>query len=272
MTTRIFTYEDGIPFPALIDSDSGIVVTTTPDGHNRLDVSTAGANIADNSITEAKLTTSVAGAGLVGGNGTPLAVVAAAAGGLVVAANDVSIKPDVTTGATVAAIALSANGAGVTVDDSTVEHNANALRVKDLGITAAKLAAASVTPAKVVGSGSIAGSIAVPMIATARIADAATEVEIVLPVKCNLSFASSTKRGGAGGAGDGVQLRTATGGGGTLVGSWDYVVAADEDVTLPDALNDAATIFVAGASIFVLGIVGAADNSADITLIFTPIT
>ena len=51
------------------------------------------------------------------------------------------IKPDSTTGATVAPLTTGANGAGVTVDNSTVEHNAGTIRVKDAGITNAKFAA-----------------------------------------------------------------------------------------------------------------------------------
>lgn len=58
------------------------------------------ADIADNTITEAKLTTSVAGNGLAGGNGTALSV---------------------------------------NVDNSTIEINSDSLRLKDSGITSAKL-------------------------------------------------------------------------------------------------------------------------------------
>jgi copper chaperone CopZ len=73
------------------------------------------ADIADNTITEAKLTTSVAGSGLSGGNGTALAV---------------------------------------NVDSSTIEVNADTLRVKDAGIVEAKLDSGSVTAAKI-GAGAV---------------------------------------------------------------------------------------------------------------------
>ena len=68
------------------------------------------ANIADASVTSAKLAAAVAGDGLAGGAGAALSV---------------------------------------NVDASTIEINADTLRCKDGGITAAKLAASSVTGAKV---------------------------------------------------------------------------------------------------------------------------
>ena len=58
------------------------------------------ADVDDNTITEAKLTTSVAGSGLSGGNGSALSV---------------------------------------NVDDSTIEINTDTLRIKDSGVTSAKL-------------------------------------------------------------------------------------------------------------------------------------
>lgn len=73
------------------------------------------ADIGNNTITEAKLTTSVAGSGLSGGNGTALAV---------------------------------------NVDSSTIEVNADTLRVKDAGIVEAKLGTGSVTATKI-GSGAV---------------------------------------------------------------------------------------------------------------------
>jgi hypothetical protein len=50
------------------------------------------------------------------------------------------------------AIVTGASGLAVAVDDSTIEKNANALRVKDAGITLAKLAADSVDENKIVSS------------------------------------------------------------------------------------------------------------------------
>ena len=78
-------------------------------------------DIGDNTITEAKLTTSVAGSGLSGGNGTALAV---------------------------------------NVDNSTVEINSDNLRIKDLGVTTAKINDGAVTSAKLDSDISISGDVA----------------------------------------------------------------------------------------------------------------
>ena len=51
MATRVQLNVDGVPFPALIDSASGLTATDTVDGHKRLDVTVDGDNIAANSIT-----------------------------------------------------------------------------------------------------------------------------------------------------------------------------------------------------------------------------
>ena len=58
------------------------------------------------------------------------------AGGLGFDAVDksIEIKPDSTTGVTIAPLAISANGAGVTVDNSSIEHTAGSLHVKADGI------------------------------------------------------------------------------------------------------------------------------------------
>lgn len=81
------------------------------------------ASVKSNSISETHLTASVAGDGLAGGNGTALSV---------------------------------------NVDATTIEINTDALRVKDLGISTAKLAATSVTAAKlgsdVAGAGLAGGN------------------------------------------------------------------------------------------------------------------
>jgi hypothetical protein len=79
-------------------------------------------DIGDNTITEDKLTTSVAGNGLSGGDGTALSV---------------------------------------NVDDSTIELDADALQVKDLGITTAKLDDGAVTSAKLDTDLSIDGAFSV---------------------------------------------------------------------------------------------------------------
>jgi len=54
--------------------------------------------------------------------------------GLEVGASGIAIDPDATTGATVAPITLNANGAGVTVDNSTIGHTAGSLHVNSGGI------------------------------------------------------------------------------------------------------------------------------------------
>lgn len=93
-----------------------------------------GQMVVDGSITEAKLSTSVAGAGLSGGANTPLAVNVGA--GLEISSDAVRIA------AAAAGNGLS-GGAGsaldVNVDGSTIEINSDSLRVKDGGITASKL-------------------------------------------------------------------------------------------------------------------------------------
>ncbi len=94
------------------------------------------AMLIDEAVTAAKLAAAVAGAGLTGGAGAALDVVAAAAGGLVVSANDMSIKPDVTTGSTRAQILLAANGASIGVDDATIKHTAGVLALKDGALSA----------------------------------------------------------------------------------------------------------------------------------------
>jgi len=97
------------------------------------DLGVSTAKLAAASVTEAKLAASVAGAGLSGGAGSPLAV---------------------------------------NVDDSTIEINADTLRVKDLGITAAKLAADSVTTAKILDANVTAAKLAADSVTTVKILDA----------------------------------------------------------------------------------------------------
>lgn len=93
-----------------------------------------GQMVLDGSVTEAKLSASVAGDGLAGGANTPLSVNVGT--GLEISSDAVRIA------ASAAGNGLS-GGAGsalaVNVDDSTIEINADILRVKDGGITTAKL-------------------------------------------------------------------------------------------------------------------------------------
>lgn len=94
-------------------------------------------------VTESHLNTSVAGSGLTGGGGAALAI--GAGNGITVNANDVTINADSTTGATVAPVSVGANGVGVTVDNSTIEHAAGTLQLKDGGIALAKIASREAT-------------------------------------------------------------------------------------------------------------------------------
>lgn len=101
----VYNGTDNVRLPVGLDSQVITADSTQPTG-----LKYSNSAVADNSITEFKLTTSVAGNGLTGGNGVPLAVV---------------------------------------VDNSTIEIVADTLRVKDLGITAAKIANTTITAAKI---------------------------------------------------------------------------------------------------------------------------
>lgn len=88
-------------------------------------------------ITETELNSSVAGDGLAGGEGTALHVVVG--NGIEINADAVRIKRDVATGSTVAPITTGANGAGVTIDDSSLSHASGTVGVKASGITGTHL-------------------------------------------------------------------------------------------------------------------------------------
>ena len=154
----------GVVFDANNFVDSTTIDFTVLDG-----VNVTGA-VKTNSISEDYLTTSVAGDGLAGGNGTPLSVstdgttietngdairIAATAAGDGLGGGGgsaLSVNTDGTTietngdnvriAATAAGDGLGGGGGSalsVNVDDSTIEINADALRVKDGGITEAKI-------------------------------------------------------------------------------------------------------------------------------------
>ena len=142
---------------------------------------------------------------------------------------------------------------------------------EDLAIPGGKLAAGSVLPSKTVGSGTAAaGSIAVPMVAFADMPDGASEVEIVVPVKSKVAMVPCVKTGGAGAAGDAIQVRSATGGGGNLIATVDMSAAADTD-NLFGVIDDSVNAIAAGASLFILGVAGAGDNSGEISILLAPV-
>lgn len=77
--------------------------------------------------------------------------------GIDITGNTISVQADTTStsAATANAIVVSANGVAISVDDSTIEGSeqagagAGSLRIKDLGVTTAKLAADAITQAKI---------------------------------------------------------------------------------------------------------------------------
>jgi len=87
------------------------------------------AKIAASAVTAGKIATAVAGSGLTGGGGSPLAVGATGASGLTVTADDVRINDDDST------LEVSGTGPGT-------------LQVKDLGITTGKIALLAVDTAQ----------------------------------------------------------------------------------------------------------------------------
>lgn len=118
------------------------------------DPETVTINVSDAGITETQLNASVAGDGLDGGAGSALSVditdLIDTDYGLTESLNNlmvnlesdsgmqfdainggIELKPDSTTGATVAPLTVGANGAGVTVDNDTIEHSTGTLSVKD---------------------------------------------------------------------------------------------------------------------------------------------
>lgn len=132
----------------IIPGLSGIAVFTTPGtfsarnivaGDGTIGVTNGDGQVGNPSIivpaagiTETQINTSVAGNGLTGGGGTVL-----------------SVDPDSTTGVTVAPLSVVANGAGVTVDNSTIVHTAGTIAVPTGGIKAAQIDADAVTTVKI---------------------------------------------------------------------------------------------------------------------------
>jgi len=94
------------------------------------------AGLADGAVTAAKLDTTVAGNCLTGGGGSPLSVVAD--GTSISGGGGTLHLADTAAGAGLSRNA--SNGLDVNVDDTTIEIAADTLRIKDAGITNAKLA------------------------------------------------------------------------------------------------------------------------------------
>ena len=84
--------------------------------------------------------------------------------------NELGVK--LNTSGTVGNITTSATGLKADTDGTTLETSGNALRVKDAGISAAKLAADSVTTAKILDANVTAAKLAADSVITAKILDA----------------------------------------------------------------------------------------------------
>jgi hypothetical protein len=138
---------------AITSGASGLTVGTD---NSTVEISSNALRVKDAGITAAKLAASVAGAGLTGGAGTALAV-ANTDNSITVNADDILVKRD-----SAGAISVSASGIAVATDNTTIEKAANALQIKDLGVSTTKLAATSVTAAKlgsdVAGTGLAGGN------------------------------------------------------------------------------------------------------------------
>lgn len=114
----VYTAGDGIDITGTTISAVYDNSTIGINGSNQLYVKNAG--ITETQIASGALSST---GGLTGGSGTKIAIL-----------------PDNTTGATVVPVAVGANGAGITVDNSSLENNAGTARVKALGITNGMLA------------------------------------------------------------------------------------------------------------------------------------
>lgn len=130
--TMTKNYSDGnVLTEAMLDamksSTETFLNTTKIDGDNIQTGGVPTAAIADSAVTAAKIATAAIGDGLTGGAGTAIAIASSAAGD---------------------GLALASGVLSVNVDDSTIETNADTLRVKDSGITTAKINDNAVTQAK----------------------------------------------------------------------------------------------------------------------------
>lgn len=187
-----------------------------------LEKTSTGVKVKDAGITATQLATSVAGAGLSGGAGTPLAV--NTGDGVEILSDAVKVKVSDFAGegleddgvnnlrlkASVAGDGLS-HAAGilsVNTDDVTIEKSADALRVKDGGITAPKIAALAVKASKIdFGTGADQVSAADIPLEDAADKFSATEIEGALGELANAAYVESFTAGEAIGQDDLCTLR-----------------------------------------------------------------
>ena len=117
----------------------------------------AGAGLEDDGSENLRIAAAAAGNGLTGGAGTAL-----------------SVSPDVTTGATVCGLTVGANGAGVTVDNSSIAHTANSLNIGALGVTSSHLSATALAATKIPDWAAGSAGYGIPFVCGQTVTDAAT--------------------------------------------------------------------------------------------------
>lgn len=174
---------------------------------------------------------------------------------------------------TAAKLAAAVAGAGLTggggsalavqVDNATVEINADTVRVKDGGIGAAKLDG-------VAALGTLGARVAIAEVAS--VADGATgDVgSFVVPPKAFVGRMMAVKNGGAGAAGDAIELRTAAAGAGNVIASitLDGMTAGQVAIGLGDATHGQ---LAAGATVYLRRVEGAGDGGAYVELLIVPV-
>lgn len=147
------------------------------------------AKVADGGITGPKLAASVAGSGLsqngttsvldVNVDGTTISITTDALGVAAGGIGTTQLASAAVTAAKIASAALSASGAitggagtalSVAVDNSTIEISSNALRLKDAGVTSAKLATGAVTSTAIAAGAVDTAALAAASVTAAKLA------------------------------------------------------------------------------------------------------
>jgi len=157
------------------------------------------------------------GAGIVELPGDEVGIDLTSTGGLeltsLLTGGQLKIKPDSTTGATVAPIIINSNGAGTGVDNSTIDHSSGTIGVKDAGISGTQLNS-SVAGDGLAGGGGSALSVNVDD-STIEITTDTLNVKAagITEDELNTSVAGDGLTGGGGsalavGAGDGINVDT----------------------------------------------------------------